>query len=239
MKKAMIESPPLGFINCHAGALPFYRGRNPLNWALINDESYFGITVHYVDEGIDTGDIIVQHKVRIEEHDDYASLLDKAFIKCSEVLVEAVENIAQDNVKRIKQSDIHPYGFYCGMRRLGDEAIDWQLPARRIYNLVRAISLPGPSARTILNNKEVAIIKSQFLEGSPDYICTPGEVVGRDAQGIYVKTGDSVLKVIEVANVTSLGKLEEFRIPTYRIGARFGGAITETLQENRETSNRE
>lgn len=225
LRKSIIDAPPLGFINCHAGALPFYRGRNPLNWALINDESYFGVTAHYVDEGIDTGDIIIQHKVDILEQDDYASLLDKAFVKCSEVLVEAVEHIAGDKVNRIKQSDIHPYGFYCGMRRVGDEVIDWQLPARRIHNLVRAITLPGPAARTVLKGKEVAIIKSRFLQSAPSYICTPGEVVGRDDCGVYVKAGDSVLHILEVANVSPCGKLEQAKTPKYRIGTRFGGEI--------------
>lgn len=221
LKKAIIDAAPLGFINCHAGALPFYRGRNPLNWALINDESYFGVTVHYVDEGIDTGDIIVQHKVDILEHDDYASLLEKAFIKCSEVLVEAVEHIAGDKVNRIKQGDIDPYGFYCGMRRIGDEVINWQLPARRIHNLVRAITLPGPAARTWLEGNEVAIIESRFLQGAPNYICTPGEVVGRDDSGVYVKAGDSVLLVLKVADVCPEGTLRQHKTPQYRIGSRF------------------
>lgn len=221
LRKAIIGAAPLGFINCHAGALPFYRGRNPLNWALINDESYFGVTAHYVDEGIDTGDIIVQHKVDILEQDDYSSLLEKAFVKCSEVLAEAVAHIAEDKVKRIKQSDIDPYGFYCGMRRVGDEVIEWQLPARRIHNLIRAITLPGPCARTTLNGQEIAIIKSQYLDGAPSYICTPGEVVGRDQRGVYVKAGDSVLRILEVASISPEGELTLSEIPSFRVGTRF------------------
>src|SRR4030066_979230 len=62
LKKRIIDMAPRGFINCHAGALPYYRGRNILNWALINDAREFGVTVHYVNEGIDTGDIIAQRK---------------------------------------------------------------------------------------------------------------------------------------------------------------------------------
>ena len=66
LKSKILDMPKLGFINCHAGALPFYRGRNILNWVLINDESHFGVTVHYIDEGIDTGDIITHVKPKIE-----------------------------------------------------------------------------------------------------------------------------------------------------------------------------
>ena len=68
-------------INCHAGKLPFYRGRNVLNWVLINDEE-FGITVHYVDEGIDTGDIILQKKFPISDQDNYKTLLEKSYRMC-------------------------------------------------------------------------------------------------------------------------------------------------------------
>ena len=74
-KNKIINMPPLKTINCHAGKLPFYRGRNILNWALINDEKEFGITVHYIDEGIDTGDIIIQKMSPITDDDSYQSLL--------------------------------------------------------------------------------------------------------------------------------------------------------------------
>ena len=70
-KEEIINIPPLKIINCHAGKLPFYRGRNILNWALINDEKEFGITVHYVDFGIDTGDSILQKNYEITDDDDY------------------------------------------------------------------------------------------------------------------------------------------------------------------------
>ncbi|MCG8611100.1 MAG: methionyl-tRNA formyltransferase [Pseudomonadales bacterium] len=226
LRKQIIATAPLGFINCHAGALPFYRGRNPLNWVLINDENQFGVTVHYVDEGIDTGDIICQHMVAIHESDDYASLLKKAFDKCSEVLVEAVELIVENKVQAIKQSDIDPYGFYCGMRRPGDEIIDWNLPARRIHNLIRAITFPGPCARTALDGDELAVVSSRFLAGAPNYICTPGEVVGRDHNGILVKTADSVIQIHLMAKVSSKGEIGSATTPKHRIGTRFGGKVT-------------
>ena len=78
-RKDIINITPIGIINCHAGKLPFYRGRNILNWALINDEKEFGITVHFVDEGIDTGDIILQKTYPITEKDSYKPLLDISY----------------------------------------------------------------------------------------------------------------------------------------------------------------
>ena len=84
-KVDIINVPRLGVINCHAGKLPFYRGRNILNWALINDEKEFGITVHYIDEGIDTGDILKQRCFEITDSDDYCSLLKIAYVECSNI----------------------------------------------------------------------------------------------------------------------------------------------------------
>ena len=77
-KQSIISLPELGIISCHAGKLLLYRGRNVLNWVLINDEKEFGITVHYIDEGIDTGDIIIQKSFQIKDTDTYKSLLEKA-----------------------------------------------------------------------------------------------------------------------------------------------------------------
>ena len=74
-KKEIYSIPSNGTINCHAGKLPFYRGRNILNWALINDEKEFGITVHFIDEGIDTGDVILQKTFNINDSDNYKTLL--------------------------------------------------------------------------------------------------------------------------------------------------------------------
>lgn len=221
LKKTIIDTAPLGFINCHAGALPFYRGRNPLNWALINDEDYFGVTAHYVDEGIDTGDIIIQQKVDILETDNYATLLEKAFVKCSEVLVQAVQDIVSGKVNRVKQQDIDPFGFYCGRRIIGDEIIDWRLSSRRIHNLVRAITLPGPGARTYVNGIEIAITQTQYINGVRSYIGTPGEVVGRNEGGIFVKTGDTVLYISKIALITEAGVLDKEEIPKFKIGTRF------------------
>ena len=89
-KRQIIDLTRYKIINCHAGQLPFYRGRNILNWALINDESEFCITVHCVDEGIDTGDIILQDLHPIQDIDNYAMLLNRAYIECANILYKAV-----------------------------------------------------------------------------------------------------------------------------------------------------
>lgn len=221
LKTEIINSVPKGFINCHAGALPFYRGRNIINWALINGEKQFGVTVHYIDEGIDTGDIICQQFAEIADNDDYADLLEKAIGLCASTLPAALLSIANGTVQRIKQHSIHPVGFYCSQRKNGDEWIDWTLPSTRIHNLIRAIALPGPGARSTWDGKQVAILKSELIDNAPTYIDRPGTVVGRNARGVVVKTGDTTIQLLQVASVKEDGDLGDIEIPAFRMGGTF------------------
>lgn len=222
LKRKMIDSATLGFINCHAGALPFYRGRNVLNWVLINGEKEFGITVHYVDEGIDTGDIIRQKFVEILAEDDYGSVLRKAELQCPRILEETLKEIEAGTAKRTPQHIIHPIGFYCGRRIEGDEMIDWNWPSERIHNFVRGITLPAPCARTYLDGRLIRIVSTALVEDAPAYIGTPGEIIGRSSEGNYIKTGDTMLLV---SRILTSGKEsinnEDYCVPSFPIGTRF------------------
>lgn len=196
-KEAIMSCTEHGVINCHAGKLPFYRGRNVLNWVLINDEDHFGVTVHYVDSGIDTGDIIVQETFPITDNDDYSTLLSRAYKYCADLLSSALILLADGKAKRIVQEDIHPVGFYCSGRKVGDEALNWNQPSRDVFNFVRAVSAPGPKARTFLDANEVSINKVELVAHAPDYKGVPGAVVGIESNAFYVKTATSTIKVVE------------------------------------------
>lgn len=196
-KSKIINMPSMKTINCHAGKLPFYRGRNILNWVLINDEKEFGITVHYVDEGIDTGDIILQKSYPITDQDDYGSLLDVAYVECANVLYDAVTMIKEGKTNPIKQSSVHPVGFYCGMRKVGDEVINWNQMSRDIFNFIRAISNPGPKARTRLNDKVIKINKVEMIKDAVKYKGIPGQIVGKTEGLPIVKTLDTTLVITE------------------------------------------
>lgn len=209
-KRTLINLPPLKTINCHAGKLPLYRGRNILNWALINDETEFGITVHYVDEGIDTGDIILQNCHPITDNDDYSSLLQRAYKECANILYDAIKLIQSGKVKPIIQSDIDELGFYCVARKEGDERLCWNQKSRDIFNFVRAICRPGPEARTFLGTNEIKINKIQYLPNAKSYKGIVGSVVGVELNGFFVKTLDSFVKVTEWSGY-----------PKPRIGDRF------------------
>ncbi len=196
-KERTINFPRLKTINCHAGKLPYYRGRNILNWVLINDEKEFGITVHYVDKGIDTGDIILQRVFPITDEDDYNSLLNRAYTGCADILYDAIKLIQENKVERIVQNSIDEIGMYCGMRKPGDEIIKWDSTSREIYNFVRALCKPGPMATSTLNGSLIKINHVTEIKGARDYINIPGQILGKNDKGIYVKTKDTFVIVDE------------------------------------------
>lgn len=203
-RKPIIEIPRLNTINCHAGKLPFYRGRNILNWALINDEKEFGITVHFVDEGIDTGDIILQRTFPITDQDDYNSILQIAYKECASILYDAVKQLQKNEYSVTKQDKIHPVGFYCGRRGPGDEVINWNNNSKALFNFIRAIANPGPKAHTTCKGKIVKINKARLIENAPNYINTPGQLLCKTEKGFWVKTKDSFIEILEIESEIKL-----------------------------------
>jgi methionyl-tRNA formyltransferase len=196
-RKRIYELPKYKTINCHAGKLPFYRGRNILNWALINDEKEFGITVHYVDDGIDTGDIILQSTYPITDEDDYSTLLETAYKECPNLLYTAISQIQAKIAKRTPQDSISEYGLYCGMRTIGDEKLSWNQTSREVFNFVRSICKPGPMAQCECNGHVVKINKVNYNPNYPKYKGTPGQVLAIIDGHPIVKTQDSYCKILE------------------------------------------
>ena len=195
--REVLSVPRLGTINCHAGKLPYYRGRNILNWALINDEPNFGITVHYVDEGIDTGDIILQDDYPITDADDYGTLLEKAYTGCPDILYRAIKAIQSGKAERQPQAELAEAGLYCGMRRAGDEVIDWRQSSREIFNFVRAVTHPAPGATTFHDGEKITIWRVEEVPGAPCYKGIPGQVLVKDEGKLLIKTGDSYINVLD------------------------------------------
>jgi methionyl-tRNA formyltransferase len=219
-RDAIRGAAPLGCINCHAGALPFYRGRNVLNWALINGEPRIGVTVHHVDDGIDTGDIIVQDFCDLSVDDDYAQALEKAYAQCPITLMKALRALRTGTASRTPQSAMHAVGSYFPRRVAGDEWIDWSWPSQRIHNFVRGIAPPGPGARAVLRGASIAVLKTHLVANAPSYIAAPGAIIGRGPDAIWVKSGDSFLAVDRLARVAGDCRLEP-DMPLPPIGARF------------------
>ena len=199
-KSEIINSAKYKMINCHAGKLPSYKGRNVLNWVLINDEKEFGVTVHYIDEGIDTGDIILQDVHPISDSDNYETLLNRSYVACSSLLYQAICLFKEGNVVGESQKEKYPVAFYCTKRGPGDENINWNDSTRNIFNFIRAICNPGPMARGFIGGAEVKINKAEILPGGAVFKGIEGAVLSLDTKGFVVKTKDSVLRITEYSS---------------------------------------
>lgn len=216
LRREILESAPLGFINFHAGKLPFYRGRSVVNWAIINGEQEIGITGHFVDEGIDTGDIILQRTLPIAWTDTYGDVMDKVAAAFPDLVADTVALIDSGQFERRKQS--HLPGSYFPVRGVGDEWLDWSDTSFNLYNKIRGITRPAPGALTVLDGRQITIWRALYDPDWPKYIANPGQVVGRLQDGVIVKTGDSTLLVQEIQPAGG-----EPQVPTWRIGTRLGG----------------
>jgi len=195
--KQLIDHCRFGILNCHAGNLPFYRGRSPLNWVLINDEKFFGITVHYVNQKIDRGDIILQKKYSINDKDDYSSIFKKAIQNCPKLLIESLKLVINKKDIPIKQTSISKKGSYFVKRKPGDEIINWNNSSRNIFCFIRGLSKPSVMAKTHLNKREIFINQSEpkFIFNKKNIL--PGTILTVNKNFFLVKTGDSVIKIKE------------------------------------------
>lgn len=159
---AVWDMPPMGTINVHGSLLPQYRGAAPINWAIINGEKETGVTTFSLKHEIDTGDILLQKKVAIEETDNIGSLYEKLMNAGAALLVETVKGLAANSLNEIPQVNI-PVNELKSAPKIFKEhtRIDWQKDAVDVHNLVRGLS-PYPVAFTVLQDKVFKIYQSHI-----------------------------------------------------------------------------
>lgn len=160
--KVLIDYPKYGCINIHASLLPKYRGAAPIQWALINGEKETGITLMYMDEFMDTGDIIDKVTYKIKDSDDIGSLHKELSILGGRILNDNLEYLVSGNINRIKQNDED--ATYAPMIEREMEELDFNDTGKNIINKIRAFS-PWPLTKTNINGEEVKIVKAHFEEG--------------------------------------------------------------------------
>ena len=158
----ILDIPPKGIIGLHSSLLPHYRGGAPLVWQLINGESKAGITLFYMEEGTDTGDIIGQKEVLIEENDDIGTLYKKVGEEGITLLKKYIPQIANNCAPRKKQVEIEKHRVY-PQRKKEDGRIDWSKPPVSIYNFVRAQTKPYPGAFSFYKGYQVFIWKCKVV----------------------------------------------------------------------------
>ncbi len=153
---------PLGVAGLHASLLPRYRGGAPLVWAIMNGERETGVTLFYLDEGVDTGDVIARRAFPIDSEDDIASVLAKATAVGQELVREYVPLVADGKAPRGPQDESQATAF--PQRRPEDALIDWSRSAHEIRDFIRAQTRPYPGAFTIIEGKRVTIWDADIAE---------------------------------------------------------------------------
>lgn len=186
---SILYLPPYGCINLHASLLPKYRGAAPVQWAIINGEHKTGVTTMLMDEGLDTGDILMQKEVDIYV-DDNAETLGKRLSEIgAELLVETLHGLKKNTIRPRPQIGIPTYA---PPLKKEDGLINWNKKAVEIYNLVRGV-YPWPGAYCYLNNKRLKINCVKVVEGSG----IPGRIE-KASDELLVGTLDGLISIIEI-----------------------------------------
>jgi len=180
-----------GALNLHGSLLPRYRGRCPVNWVLINGERETGVTLHYMEARPDRGDIVAQRAVPIADDDTALSLNRKLGEAARALLREAYPLLAAGTAPRSPQDHARATSF--GGRRPEDGRIAWHQPARRLYDLIRAVTAPYPGAFTTYRGERLFVWWARPLDLGPR-VGAPGEVVEiRPGAGVVVAAGSGAL----------------------------------------------
>lgn len=191
--KEILDMPRFGCINVHASLLPKYRGAAPIQWAVINGDAVSGVTTQRMNEGIDTGDMILKEEVVLREDETGGSLFERLAAVGAKLCVQTMAEIEagtavytpQDNAKATHTAKIH--------KELG--SINWMNDAKSIECLIRGLD-PWPSAYTRLGEKTLKIWRAHVVPAEPQ--AAPGCIIKAGKDGIFVQTGDGILVLTEV-----------------------------------------
>jgi methionyl-tRNA formyltransferase len=189
---AILEIPRIGAFNLHGSLLPQYRGRSPVNWVIIAGEEKTGMTLHYMVEKPDAGDIVAQREVAINFDDDVFAVYGKLVIAAGELMKDILPNIRNGTFTRTAQTG--PSSYFGG-RRPEDGLIDWNQDAVAIYNLTRAVTHPYPGAFTYFNGRKLFIWKAYPVEDQSADVAA-GTVISEDP--LLVKAASGALELISV-----------------------------------------
>jgi len=173
LPKYVLDYPKYGCINVHASLLPKYRGAAPIQWSVVNGEKVTGVTTMIMEEGLDTGDMLLSEEIEITPTMTGGELHDKMAMICPGLLIKTIENI--DNIKPQKQDDA--LSCYAPMIDKTTTVIDWNKTKAEIVNLVRGMN-PFPVARTTVNNKLLKV-----------YVAEPSDKKGEIGTVLSVENG--------------------------------------------------
>jgi len=191
LPSALLDLPRIGPLNIHASLLPAYRGPAPINWAIINGETITGVTTMFMEQGVDTGPILLSQTVRIEESDTAGSLHDRLAKVGSRLLIETIEGLKAGTVSPKPQPETGV--SYAPLLTKSHGLLDWNRPAVELARLVRGLD-PWPGARTTLLGRGLKLFggRAGKVRGRP------GQVMGLENGWLHIAAGEGSLMVAEL-----------------------------------------
>ena len=203
LPKVVWEIPAYGTFNLHASLLPQYRGAAPINFAIMNGEKETGLTTFFIDDKIDTGNIILQQKLEIDEKDNFETLHDRMMVEGAALVLKTINNIIDGEVKLVDQHQLIKEGeaLKTAPRIFKEDCkIDWNRPVQQVYNFIRGLS-PWPVAYTNFKDDSGKEYYVKIFKTAPiitNHSCEPGEVETDSKSYIKVYCSDGFLIIEEL-----------------------------------------
>lgn len=188
---SILKMPKYGCVNIHGSLLPKYRGAAPIQWAVLDGEKETGITTILMDEGIDTGDILLKKTIKIDTDETSGSLFDKLMALGAETILETLDELEKGSLTPIKQGESPT--AYAKMLTKAMGLIDFTKPAKELDCFVRGMD-PWPSAYTLLAGKTLKLWKVRAVEGGGK----AGSVIDIDKESFTIACGEGAIEVLEV-----------------------------------------
>ena len=194
LSRAVLDGPKFGCLNVHTSLLPRHRGAAPIQAAIRDGDTETGVTIMFMDEGLDTGDILLMKRLPIADDDTGGVLHDKLALQAPAALEEALDLLAAGNPPREKQNNAEATHVRKLTRQ--DGRLDWTRPAIELDRLIRAFT-PWPGTSCLLKEVQMKIHRAQVILNA-DACPAPGTIVSADANGILVSCGSGLLSLLEV-----------------------------------------
>lgn len=191
LPRDVFSIPKFGSFNLHGSLLPKYRGAAPIHWAIINGENKTGVTTFFLDDKVDTGNILFQSELPIHEDDNLGTIHDKMMILGAELVLKTVDSIEVGDYKLQKQNEELASPAPKITKELGK--IDWNNSALKIHNLIRGLS-PFPAAYFLINDKKYKVFNSKVRD---DVNLSVGEI-RTSKNEIYIGTSDLTIEILEI-----------------------------------------
>jgi methionyl-tRNA formyltransferase len=199
--KEILDIPNKGTVGFHSSLLPQYRGRAPVNWAMIMGAKKTGITMFFCDQNADTGDIIAQKSVPITLEDTCATVYEKLAKAASGLLHKFLPGIAKEEAKRVKNTALK-HKFW-PKRKPEDGRINWNSKALDVHNWIRALTHPYPGAFTYYKGKKYFIWSSKLGSKKKGFRYRPGQIIDAKQKNkrivLSVATGDNLISIYDIA----------------------------------------